>query len=217
ISQIDDSQDKTVVFHFRISTHAGISQYGCHPFPITGNKKGLMKLSYTTDIAVFHNGIISIDTPDSELSDTQHYIKKVLYKRYRKDKQFYLDNSSLLEIEHEITSKMVFLLPNGEYYLVNPNKFIEDDGCIYSNDSYNSTWDYYTSDNILCNEIDSNYTILYNGSVIYGCEMEMYIDEYDQVFTFDFEGNMSLLKGATVYDELGNEVYFEYENDIIEI
>lgn len=126
-------KDFSLLLHFRIATHGGINQECTHPFPIAQDEN-LKKVQLETNLAVAHNGIIKIDTDDG-LSDTMTYISKVLYNLQLAYDDFYKHPKVLKAIESSIHgSKMAFLDKSGEIYTV--GKWIEKDGILYSNDSY---------------------------------------------------------------------------------
>lgn len=134
LAELGDLTDRTVVMHYRITTHGGTTPENCHPFPITDNTTVLGKPVIRTNIGVAHNGIIHSVTPRKGISDTMEYIASQLYWAKKIDRYFYLDENWLSLIEEAIDSKMVFLDQSGKFTTI--GKFEEDDGVLYSNRSY---------------------------------------------------------------------------------
>jgi len=130
-----DVQKESVVLHFRIGTAGGNTPENIHPFLISKKVELLQSLYVQSDIGVVHNGIIHIDRPIQEISDTMEYIRSRLSYLYHRQKKFYKKERCMSKIAAEITSKMAFLLPDRGVYTV--GSFItEKDGMIYSNTSY---------------------------------------------------------------------------------
>lgn len=128
-----DTTATPMVFHFRITTHGGTRPENTHPFPITDNLSSLKKLRSNSVIGVAHNGIIPI-TPRKGISDTMEYIVSQLAPLHRAMPNFLSNKDALLLIKNAIESKMAFLTASGR--IVTIGNFIEEDGILYSNDSY---------------------------------------------------------------------------------
>ena len=122
-----------VVMHFRITTHGGTKPENCHPFPVTDSIGALKKTQSHTDLGVAHNGIIHI-IPRSGISDTMEYIASQLAPLKRALPRFYENKNAMLLVKNAIDSKMAFLTKEGKIYTI--GYFIEDEGVLYSNDSY---------------------------------------------------------------------------------
>lgn len=128
-----DLKNSGVCTHFRIKTHGKTSPQNCHGFCISNRVKDLKLLELTTDVGVMHNGIIPIK-PIHNLSDTQTYILKRLYKIKKTSPDFLNSKYIMSQIEKEITSKMAFLTSDGSIHTI--GKYIEQDGILYSNRSF---------------------------------------------------------------------------------
>jgi len=129
------TEDDVVVYHFRISTQAGVNPQMCHPFPLSSNPTHMKKLDLVCSVGIAHNGIIPITSnKNKEFSDTALFITEYMSKmiKCRADLN---DERLLRRIEGLIQSKMAILEKDGTVTLI--GKFItEDDGNIYSNTSY---------------------------------------------------------------------------------
>lgn len=143
LDQLESRLDLTntpVVMHFRITTHGGTRPENCHPFPITDSIGALKKTQSSTDLGVAHNGIIPI-TPRKDISDTMEYIASQLAPLKRALPRFYENKNAMLLIKNAIGSKMAFLSKEGKIYTV--GDFIEDEGILYSNYTYDASYGYY--------------------------------------------------------------------------
>ena len=136
LSEEGDLTNKTVIMHYRITTHGGTNKQNCHPFPITNNVNIITKPIVRTDIGVAHNGIIHNVTPRKGVSDTMEYILSQISHMKKIDKFFYKKSAWLDLIEDAIDSKMVFLDKHGQFTTI--GDFTEDEGVLYSNSSYKS-------------------------------------------------------------------------------
>ena len=195
IDKIEGIKDIPLVMHFRIATSGGIDFGACHPFPISNKRKTLRKTDFATDIGIVHNGVIPISAPDN-MSDTMQYIAKKLYYYQKVQRNFYKQKSYMKRIENEIKSKMVFLTGNGEIYKI--GDFVEEDGMIYSNHSYQRytflpyhyhySWDSYAdyySSAMLC-PIDG-YIQDECGNLVDCIDGLFLIDKHNQVYEYDFD------------------------------
>ena len=135
-----DLKSIPVVMHLRITTHGGTKPENTHPFPITDSVGALKKLTITTDVGVAHNGIIPI-TPRKGISDTMEYIATQLAPLKRAMPKFYENKHALTLVENAIHSRMAFLSRDGK--LTTVGTFIEDNGMLYSNTSYQKLSGYY--------------------------------------------------------------------------
>ena len=131
-----DMTKTPVVMHFRITTHGGTKPENTHPFPITDSVGALRKLNGVYDIGVAHNGIIHI-TPRAGISDTMEYIASQLAPLKRALPRFYENKHAMQLVKNAIESKMAFLTKEGKIYTV--GDFVEDNGVLYSNTSFQKT------------------------------------------------------------------------------
>ena len=122
-------KESTIILHFRIATHGGVTESNCHPFIVDDT------------LGFVHNGIIS-GVPDSkEHSDTYMFNEHIL-KRLPKD---FIYNDVIKDLIGDYIgySKLVFLDVNNDHHIIGEEKGIWDlGGCWFSNSSYKEV-DYY--------------------------------------------------------------------------
>ena len=122
----------SVVYHFRISTQAGVTPAMTQPFPLS-NRRDLMKqLDLICSCGVAHNGIIRLtsDPDELEFSDTAIFITDYLSRYIRRASD--LRRPQLLNmIGAVIQSKMVLLDKTG--YIATIGNFKNDNGLLFSN------------------------------------------------------------------------------------
>ena len=125
-------KDDVVVYHFRISTQAGVNQEMTQPFPLSDELKHMKALSLTCQCGVAHNGIIPIttDPKEREYSDTAMFIAFYLSEMVHRPADL-KDENILMDINDLIQSKMVLLDASGELSTV--GKFYDYDGLVCSN------------------------------------------------------------------------------------
>ena len=163
-----------VVLHFRITTQGGVSAPLCHPYPICTSYDQMRKLHNESDVALVHNGIISL-TSESEYplghwdSKTKSYVygerKKLDHNdtmKFVKDyasliidnDPFYYKNPAKVTLLSNLMdassySKLAIMSKNGHVQLV--GKFANRDGVYYSNlysfNSFRSKYYYDDDDN----------------------------------------------------------------------
>lgn len=76
----------SVVYHFRISTQAGVNAPMTHPFPLSNQPRMMRSLDLTCRCGVAHNGIIQLtsDPDNKRYSDTAIFITDYLSQIIRK-------------------------------------------------------------------------------------------------------------------------------------
>ena len=188
LGNILNLSDTALVMHFRIRTHANTSPQNCHPFPITRKISHLKRTEFTTDTGVAHNGIIPIKCIP-KLSDTQTYIAKRLAAIKNIQPDFYTNDYVMQRIENDIQSKMCFLTSDEKIYTI--GKFVEDNGVLYSNHSYQDYSDisWYKYFGIYDTDI-SVYPVygmvMGNGDIAESNGYEYFIDEDGKVYEYDY-------------------------------
>ena len=125
----------SVVYHFRISTQAGINPEMTHPFPLSNRLEYMRKLDVRCGCGVAHNGIITLtsDPDEHRYSDTALFITRYLshIARRRADLR---DPGKLHTIQRLTGSK--FALLDGSGYIATIGEFFNEDGLLFSNTSY---------------------------------------------------------------------------------
>mgnify|MGYP000637477524 CR=1 FL=1 len=125
----------SVVYHFRISTQAGVGPEMTHPFPLSNRPARLRKLDLRCRVGVAHNGVIPLtsDPSNERYSDTAIFITDYLSRliRSRADLR---DQRLLDEIFQIAQSK--FAIMDGGGYIATVGKFIDERGLLFSNASY---------------------------------------------------------------------------------
>lgn len=131
------TEDDVVVYHFRISTQAGVQDTMTQPFPWSPELWDMKILWLSCSLGICHNGIIRLTTNrfDREYSDTARFIAEYLVDIITKPSDL-KDEAKLKEVYDLAQSKLCFLDSSG--YVATVGNFItdEDSGIIYSNDSY---------------------------------------------------------------------------------
>ena len=127
--------EDSVVYHFRISTQAGINPEMTHPFPLSNQPARMRALDLTCRCGIAHNGIIHMtsDPTNERYSDTAIFITDYLAEIVRKSSD--LRNQALLDrIYYMARSK--FAIMDGSGYVATVGEFIDDNGLLFSNRSY---------------------------------------------------------------------------------
>ena len=125
----------SVVYHFRISTQAGVNPEMTHPFPLSNRLLHMKALDVECQCGVAHNGIIRLtsDPTQHEYSDTALFITRYMAQMVHglddlKDAQL------LNRIERLAGSKLAIM--DGSGYIATVGNFINERGLLFSNDSY---------------------------------------------------------------------------------
>ena len=132
----------SVVYHFRISTQAGINPEMTHPFPLSNRLPYMKALDVECQCGVAHNGIIRLtsDPTQHEYSDTALFITRYMARMVHglddlKDEQL------LNRIEQLAGSKLAIM--DGSGYIATIGHFINERGLLFSNSSYmDAQWRY---------------------------------------------------------------------------
>lgn len=126
-------KDLPMVFHFRITTHGGTSEGNTHPFPLSNEEKFLKALDVSCNIGMAHNGVISTLDKEADFSDTQIYIRDIIYELSKTGSGFLERFSKIVDLTKGY-SKLAFLDNTGKITMFgNFSKLEEDDGLMYSN------------------------------------------------------------------------------------
>lgn len=130
----------SVVYHFRISTQAGVNPGMTHPFPLSNLGKDLRALDIDCDFGIAHNGIIRLtsDPYEDRYSDTAIFIKEYM-SRLIKTPHDLKNRNTLRTIEELAQSR--FAIMDGSGYVAMVGSFISEKGLFFSNTSYRPrTW-----------------------------------------------------------------------------
>ena len=128
------SQD-SVVYHFRISTQAGVNPEMTHPFPLSNQPGRMRQLDASCRCGVAHNGIIHLtsDPNNTRYSDTAifitDYLSQIIHRR-----SDLRDRNVLDSIFQMARSK--FAIMDGSGYVATVGEFINEHGLLFSNASY---------------------------------------------------------------------------------
>lgn len=117
--------ESNIVLHFRISTHGVVNKTNCHPFFVNN------------DLGFVHNGVIYGVKEDPRFSDTYMFNKTILKNLPASFEQ----NETIMDLLQDFIgngSKLAFLDSSNNYYLVNEEAGHWNDGCWFSNHSYES-------------------------------------------------------------------------------
>ena len=129
------TESDPVVYHFRISTQAGVGPQMTHPFPLSNRPAHMKALDVDCRCGVAHNGIIQLTTdPDnSEYSDTAIFITEYLTRIIQRPSD--LRNRKRLELIDRLAQSK-FAIMDGKGYIATVGKFVNEEGLLYSNTSY---------------------------------------------------------------------------------
>ena len=126
-----------VVYHFRISTQAGVNPQMTHPFPLSNQRAHMKVLDVDCGCGIAHNGIIRLtsDPSNREYSDTAIFITDYLSVIIRRPDD--LKDPQVLRLIHRLAgSKFAFL--DGSGYIATVGDFINEKGLLFSNNSYST-------------------------------------------------------------------------------
>ena len=125
-----------VVYHFRISTQAGINPEMTHPFPLSNRKPHMKALDLKCGCGIAHNGIIHLtsDPNNHEYSDTALFITEYLSHIIRRPSD--LKNRKILNIIHELAGSKLAIM-DGSGHIATVGNFISTKNkLLFSNTSY---------------------------------------------------------------------------------
>ena len=137
----DIGEKEPMIFHFRISTQAGVCPEFTHPFPLTTRQDAMTWTNYKCPIGIVHNGIISLTSNSyaKNYSDTSKFINDYLTLIIKSGNLNDLKENQKLLIQRLINgSRMAFLDKYKNVCLI--GNFITDKktGLIFSNSTYDT-------------------------------------------------------------------------------
>lgn len=152
LDKLGDLSSRTVLLHFRIGTSGKNDASHTHPYPVIYQEgdspyydtlDAMMKLEYTAQTVLAHNGILNIkenvytgekDKRRWVLNDTQTYLierLRLVPPKVLKQKWFHA------YLEKDIApSKFVLLWPGNKFKIINEDLGVWDEGIWWSNTSY---------------------------------------------------------------------------------
>ena len=125
----------SVVYHFRISTQAGVGPEMTHPFPLSTRPERMRQLDLSCRVGVAHNGVIRLtsDPNNKRYSDTAifvaDYLSQILHTRAD------LRDRRKLSVVYQLAQSK-FAIMDGGGYIATVGKFIDERGLLFSNASY---------------------------------------------------------------------------------
>ena len=131
--------EDSVVYHFRISTQAGVYPEMTHPFPLSNRPTLMRKLDLECGCGIAHNGVIPLTTDHSNqlYSDTALFITRYLSKMLTTHSDLH-DPEFLNRVERMAQSKLAIMDGTGDIATV--GKFVNCGGLLFSNYSFLSDW-----------------------------------------------------------------------------
>ena len=125
----------SVVYHFRISTQAGINPEMTHPFPLSNRLEHMRYLDLESGIGVVHNGIIQLtsDAAEKQYSDTAIFITEYLSRLITSTED--LRREEILNTIYCL-ARSKFAIMDSTGYVARVGEFINEKGLLFSNTSY---------------------------------------------------------------------------------
>ena len=126
-----------VVYHFRISTQAGIKPTMTHPFPLTTDLKLCEKLDIVScPVGIAHNGIIHLTTDykQTRFSDTALFITEYMTKLIRHPSDMH--DAAIREMIDTLTNSKWALMEGKTGDIETVGNFINVKGLLFSNNTY---------------------------------------------------------------------------------
>ena len=111
LREIPDPVNRSVILHFRITTHGGTCPENTHPFEICDDPERLKRTSFDTERTCFaHNGVLLFLPRRKDLSDTMEYALSRLAPLRDEDPDFLHDGAAMARIAAETEgSRLAFL------------------------------------------------------------------------------------------------------------
>ena len=111
-------QEESAIIHFRFATHGSIGLANCHPFK-----------DEATGVAFAHNGVLAI-LPKNDMTDSETAFRSLFVPKIE---QYGLYSRSLTQAVNRVIGASKFAFIDSEGNIKTYGRFIEHDGCYYSN------------------------------------------------------------------------------------
>lgn len=128
--------DDPVVYHFRISTQAGVRPTMTHPFPLTDDLNMCEALDLTCPVGLAHNGIIHMTSflKEVKYSDTAYFITWYMTKLIREEKD--ITDDAVIDMISELTNSRWAIMDGITGDISTVGTFTNVNGLLFSNTSY---------------------------------------------------------------------------------
>lgn len=128
--------DDPVVYHFRISTQAGVCPTMTHPFPLTEDLDLCEALDLTCPVGLAHNGIIRMTSFVKEVrySDTAYFITWYMTKLIRDFDD--ITDPSVNDMIEALTNSKWAIMDGSTGEIATVGKFVNEKGLLFSNNTY---------------------------------------------------------------------------------
>ena len=138
------TKDDPVVYHFRISTQAGVCPQMTHPFPLTEDLTMCEQLDLSCPVGLAHNGIISMTSFAKEIkySDTAYFITWYMTRLIRNQED--ITDESVKDMIEALTNSKWAIMDGATGDIVTVGKFQNSKGLLFSNNSYSKSYKKYT-------------------------------------------------------------------------
>jgi len=136
VSREHFGKNDPVVYHFRISTQAGINPEMTHPFPLTSKRELCEKLDLACPVGIAHNGIIRMtsDVKETRFSDTVLFITSYMTKLIRNRSD--ITDQAVIEMIDHLTNSKWAIMDGFTGNIVTVGHFIDMNGLLFSNTSF---------------------------------------------------------------------------------
>lgn len=137
------TKDDPVVYHFRISTQAGVNPQMTHPFPLTEELELCEALDLKCPVGMAHNGIISMTSfqKETRFSDTAYFISWYMTRLIRNEDDIY--DESVKDMIEILTNSKWAIMDGINGNIVTVGKFQNVKGLLFSNSSYSKDYKKY--------------------------------------------------------------------------